>query len=1239
MDQTTVSPIPALSSRLQPYDVGYTLGCIGALQLVPRNADQAIRIEALAHAAACVTAIAGKPNISAGRLRLICDSPELSSYSWAEDPCDEMFVEEMSFFGGSYRVMPGITEAATFILQHLSKAIFLGSRVFAPREFVREARLLLGTALIISEEVSRRAGLAIGTLPIAAYREPIVVPDSATLQRLLAAVTFTEQDLRELLSRARIPVDVINTYVLNSGSIRPEQFSPDSAPLLSRPLVRANDNLIAVCPSSLLAAARHALILHAQRRGVLDQLSERYNAAVWDTLKTSLSHVQHEPVPFAPPPGLSYAGWREGLFRFDTDKLMYTILVTDPLTDYSPDAVFGNWSDPQLHEALQGRILEVETQIYGSLPWVNEVLFLVSMQGVGRAGVLGFSELPRYSELLAGSAAHIETMTLAEGGEPLALWKYAQARRILRDRARVVVTSEVDEFQMYRSHKHSFYFSDDVMPNLIFIPPGEGGPLRRDVAEKRAWHTVPAYDRGYFRRVTSLHDTSQIPIYVAYPPESRRAVLLEGLPAYVWIIAPRNLPENHAYLSKLYALILDGIAYWLWQFTPFLRHRLEPLAGEVVRLDVELVPDAKWNAAGTDEQYTTDELAQAVKVSTDPELRTICVKVTSAMTELLGTADNRGERELMIPIVRAFNDIVPEERRALLTEGELEIAADIYAPLGLKKMLLFLKSENTPQLDRRDIPRYRPGQEADVNVVLDRLGAHLRSTRPVGPILPEETNEVIKHSVAFFMAELETLVASLSPKGLLEYLIRQHEAVSRETAYSRLTLPTRIACYGSVSDIRNKLQEEIPVLSNAALAGRFLIEFVTAVPARGYRQISLSCFDEMRALASHIVNDGMLSDLVHFELAKMKLSILPSGRLGIDADEYRSAMDSYLGAFAAEEVIRSPQSFSLSWRDRSENKRTNYLNALDAATSAEFGTSISELLGFLTAVMNIGYQIGPGVSVLRFEDLIAELRSQTGFPESNVKQYIELFSLGPRTRFYDVTPPHRTEDVYPWRFNRELSYLRRPLIRRRQMDIDEVLWGNRHVEDSKKYLFQLCTSGHLRPRTPEMRRFSGDTHDRQGDAFNHAVAEFFRSLPGMGVWPKFKKLKTPHGTLRAPGDIDVLAADPKRASIYPVECKSLSAARTPFELATEMEQLLDGTGTQRSMVQKHILRVEWCQEHLHELLGVLNLDRSLRWKIVPYIVVDQPMVTVHMRRSPIPILTFSEIKERMQQLSEQRLRS
>ena len=104
---------------------------------------------------------------------------------------------------------------------------------------------------------------------------------------------------------------------------------------------------------------------------------------------------------------------------------------------------------------------------------------------------------------------------------------------------------------------------------------------------------------------------------------------------------------------------------------------------------------------------------------------------------------------------------------------------------------------------------------------------------------------------------------------------------------------------------------------------------------------------------------------------------------------------------------------------------------------------------------------------------------------------LDVLSLNTPPTYLATPKPFKNEDVYPWRFNRELSYLRRPFLRRTTGDDEEILWGPRQLFATHENLIGLCLSGRLRAKSPEMKKLVGRYLKEQGEHFNDEVADVF----------------------------------------------------------------------------------------------------------------------------------------------------
>lgn len=323
-----------------------------------------------------------------------------------------------------------------------------------------------------------------------------------------------------------------------------------------------------------------------------------------------------------------------------------------------------------------------------------------------------------------------------------------------------------------------------------------------------------------------------------------------------------------------------------------------------------------------------------------------------------------------------------------------------------------------------------------------------------------------------------------------------------------------------------------------------MIEYVAAQPPRGIRPMGLSVYDRLQALAREIIRLGSLSDCCHFGLCDVELSVLPSGRIKADSTAYLAAQGMQLVGLASDQVAGSADVFREHMGRCLETVELPPEEAeLNLATKAEFGHSISDLVRFLTALGDISIYMKPiSPSVMERYGLISNLVSLLNWPEDKIEECLHQFSLTPRSAYLNCTPFEKP-DVYPWRFNRAISYLRRPLVVRQENGMSEILWGHRNLDSSRGYLVQLCSSTRLKATSAEMRSLLARFRHEAGTRFNDKAYDVLKANPRLTV----RKRISTFGNLRADnlGDIDVLCAEHDKRVLWVIECKSLAIGRSP----------------------------------------------------------------------------------------------
>lgn len=276
--------------------------------------------------------------------------------------------------------------------------------------------------------------------------------------------------------------------------------------------------------------------------------------------------------------------------------------------------------------------------------------------------------------------------------------------------------------------------------------------------------------------------------------------------------------------------------------------------------------------------------------------------------------DNRGERQLVAALLTGI-----ASHLSGYDALNVQAAVDDVAPLGMKKKIVNVGGADNVELSPGPLPRARLVDPAEIAFRLDELGAWLQDRLQVGPVPPDERVTLLNSVVKFYFDRLAELAAQLSSADLLDFLIRQNEAMVREEAERRLTLPTRIACFGNEGQLRDELEKKLPAIAVASIANRFLIEYVSAISPAGDQRIDLERYDELLSIASEIVNKGYLSDAIHFGLADPELSLLASGRLGTSrGDLFQVALAQFRGVRARGDIADAHSHFARHWRDVDE---------------------------------------------------------------------------------------------------------------------------------------------------------------------------------------------------------------------------------------------------------------------------------------------------------------------------------
>lgn len=1240
------SNLNALAVELRTYDLADLLSKIGALSCMPENASHATRLEALAAAAITNPYEPNKPKISKLQFQRIVGRHlgSNSSVTQLEDSCVNLFTESITFFDGAYIVFPGLLASASFILRNICRGLFLGRESIEDEQFKSSVYCEIMTSLLISNEIAERANLKRGIHPSTiTWDENIRVPKSKLLRELQASVIFSENELEQIFARGNIATVCLEPYLNGPGIDKLPDNDFDSSSIYAKPVVKVGDKYVVLMSGLLIQATLHRILSLAVKSKAVSEFVESYRRATWDNVQSSLTSLDMFPSSRDVLFGFEeQTRWLESRYQFDTDKLLYVQYFTDDLKDYDVDKPFSEWVDKNIPKLIKERQTQVLHQIYQDLPNINNMVWMILIQGYGRPFQFQLDPSDVKCPTLALSAADLEVLGLSERGDQLAIWKYLEHKIQTRKQRPVISTSEIDEFEFYRSNMHSYPLPDDVR-GVILIKAGTGGDLIRRVYSELDLHGVIGDQPHTVAEVISSGNRA-FPVSVISGlshTKDRSAIVMEQFSIPVWIIGQRYTEQlEHAKLHSLYVLLGDSIGFWLWRSKDYVATLVDLLSSKIDRLTIEisLQISETWQQLPIDfkEPDAGENIQEHISVQTNRDEGKVKLEIKESIKPWLVTSDDRTERELMNLVFQGIRDLIRDviDNVGLLpTNEDIWEAVDLNIPQGVRKTILMLPIQD-PRFDPKTLPEVRLIQEADEVDVAKGIRKYLLSRSFHDSVIRSSISKtsLLNSIVEYLYTELVKAISCLRTTGLLEFLLAQHEATVHKMLVDHLMIPPQLGSFYSTQELIKKLQEETPSANHTSMALRFLIEYVSACPPHGLRPISYEVFDNLIALSAEIIILGTISDRIQYEIDDTSIEIR-SGRLSIDQDAYYAAFKTFIPNYFGELIGRSVKHFNERWQrlNYSELRQTqNELdNQFDKAFLAEFGFSLRDYEVICGQMVGLGYeQDGPAKYMPR-EQLIAKVAKETNIPYGTVLNIIDSITLKERDEYLKPAPGYESWDVYPWKVNRNLSFLRKPLISIQRGEEQGILWGNRHLVHAVEFLYNHCYSGKLRAKSQIMKEFISNVRNEDGKAFNDEVFNVFVNQRCVSVRKRIDcfcgiKMADAKGKL---GDIDVLAVNDSKESILTIECKNLNAAISPDEYQNELKSFYRDDKRRDSEATKLLRRAKWVEDNIEIVLREMNIASKMRWKIQPLIVTSEELFIPYLQKTAVETISLTRLIE------------
>jgi len=1160
-----------------------------ALMLLPENASRHLRLHRMAALGMSLEdrqiAVASS---SAIRALLKIEDVGGPDVLMQEDPYPDVLVQSIDFAGGPYLVSSGSGDHTAADVKNLIDAM-LRER-WMDNDLYQPAFRLVHSLLVVSDLVLRRADLHRGTLPRGSARTPIEVPGASRLKELASATFISSDDLDSYDPWLRM---VIDTLALDPGTLT-EPCSNDITDdrLHMYPFLRLENGYRVVLPLDLLVTIRFHFLRFAKQAGQLEELGRRWRTAALCRVMSLLD-----------PDGTAILLEEDDLVTryllpIDDRRDLHVVLATDPLTNWEIN-VWDHVHDTQAVLARLAHLMAPEDRRTYST--ASTLLHLVITDNPGGAAFWGVPNIDNADPMLTIRSDDLEVLLHHEPDGPLGLLLFVEAQD--RRPGHAVVTDILDEFSVYEHFGKSFYISDDAQPTLTWFQTGEALALRAKYQLEVDMHGVlPPVDPQVIVPARRRYRSDGPGIYIVDPRSPFRAYVVEVTGGSVFITVDLNDDGPVGVEADL----MECAAYWVWECV---KCTGVVLSDPTVELVLRLSSPEEWSRPSG-----WSQVDPAVRVSACAS--GFNFEITTTFIALLHEGNNLAERELVSALL---------EYVFVVAVADLPRVLDRVAPTGSKHILNSFDQGRSPDMWAQGLPYPLTGHSQVDAQLLDDLGDWLRAPSggnfPTGGFDGNDRVTVLNAAVKYLFERLVSEIHVYEPRSLLEYLIAQNEALLHNAKFLGTMLRGRIACFGEKSEAASDLVGERKASASAQRANRFLIEYVAACPPTGTEQVQTRDYYGLLSLAREIAERGTTSDFLHHRLADFGVSILESGRLGVERDHpVHQAMETYAGN-SGSRSLRDAQS------DESVGDSDGELNPFDMteffalsvkAARAEFGFTFHELREVCGGLLDLG--AADQVNRVDRTIAIAEISSSRGITTATVGRVLDKITLVPRASFMSIG-----NDAVPWRFNRDMSYVRRPVV----LHGSDLVFGFRTVLRLGPFWVDNLLSGRLQGRaeTDEMIKFISQTRRRINDQFAQQVA---RELGWLGFTTRLsvkkiggKRVADPDGNDL--GDIDVFAFHGATSTIVAVEAKDFEIARTPVEIANEVEKLFTGKNGKRSTVELHSRRIEWLRDNIVIVAADLGLPPNAHVKVLGAVVTSEPLLMPLVTESPFPVVAIDDL--------------
>ena len=1209
----------------QEYNTIDLAATIAALSLYPLNHGKNLRIEYL-------TLEALASNLNSEKIISISYLEKLVTdhfpHHYLEDPPSNLFTENAPFTLGNNVVYGGNFEQGVFTVNTIINAIQFNLNEL-PKPFVHKTNSAFLLLLTISDMIASRLG-HIRNIDGQRNEEGHLIAFPNNINEYKKALFFSTGFIDKIVTDFHLDKTILSLFSLNDNDIfnSKNEIGGDENPLILKPLIQLDNGIFVVSPTTIITALIHFVWTTAEAYSCEKELNKFFHGNVSEELSLYFHKIDFKRINFDFEKNKDLP-LKNALFKFDNDKIAYLCFSYDEGLKYSSKSIFHKDPMPRVESVY--KLQEKNFQKIKHSFKDYKILELYLYSSIGREFQL-MSPKRNDTHSVTTSVYTFLCWLKCDSHDKMSLWYFLEASKRLNVEIYQInpFNSFMELYASYRQNK-SFYFNDHVTPDTIIITSGRELEILKAANDKEdkivVYHKVNDFPHPVLLPVIKYDD--YIPRYINKDTiKDQFEWYLPEYPFAVWLRAKNNRIEIGEEHLDLYYQITEAIAYWLTEIRELITTHLKPL--KIHRLLINYQILNLYNFDDISLMGIKDiNVTRKFSVSIDND--SIYINLPSELISYFSSPDNEGERILLKKILEYLGLLLEKNNlENTLNNQVIDEIIDLKAPLGLKKILLFTHSNNHIALNPRNLVASRYIQESRKQWYMDLVLPLIGELRPpLGEItIKEDKEKLVRNIVISLLKELKTLLREYNSIEVVQRLMESYERHIYENALSTLRTPTRLCCFAEKEDTILEITKQTLISDETTLSLRCLVEHVAAEAFEGTKEMSTQTFDDIMAVMSLIIFWGGYGDRVKYGLHNSELAILPSGRVGTNSGDIVASFFSKFTQKRVEEHVDNTINNFDSYFDFSEGEKIPVPSNFNSAFEDEVGISFEKIGGIIHLLINLGLNQNEKVAKIYVKNLKQEIIEsfEIVFSDKEIDCAIKYLALWNRGKVEKTPIGFENIDISPWRYNRKLSYLQRPLVLIDYgvyKDSSIIFWTPRHLEHSWRYLNDLIRSsrykakekGNLEKEISKLSKNRGSIH--QAEVKNWVLVNIGKNVEEeVDISPKGKLRH-----IKDIGDIDILVFDHSKKVILSIECKRTESARNQKEMIEQVDSYY-GSGSKKGYFQRHIERHSWLISNISEVGKIYKLDLE-GYRVASFFITYEILTIQFMENRTLPIPVFS----------------